>query len=78
MGRDIQNTSTTQAIREIRIYPGKDCEFTLYDDDGITYGYEKGQGRITRLRWDDVRKQLTAKGAQLSGPPVAELIKVIR
>jgi alpha-D-xyloside xylohydrolase len=77
MGRDIQNTSTVQALREIRIYPGKDCEFTLYDDDGITYGYEKGQGRITRLRWDDARQQLTAKGAPLSRPPVAELTKVI-
>lgn len=77
IGRDIQNTSTAQALREIRIYPGKDGEFTLYDDDGITYGYEKGQGRITRLRWDDARQQLTTKGAPLSGPPVAELIKVI-
>jgi alpha-D-xyloside xylohydrolase len=78
LGRDIQNTSTPQALGEIRIYPGKDCEFTLYDDDGITYGYEKGQGRITRLRWDDTHQRLTAKGAPLSGPPVAELIKVIR
>jgi alpha-D-xyloside xylohydrolase len=78
MGRDIQNTSTAQALREIRIYPGKDCEFTLYDDDGITYGYEKGQGRITRLRWDDGQQQLTAKGAPLAGTPVAELAKVIR
>jgi alpha-D-xyloside xylohydrolase len=78
MGRDIQNTSTAQALSEMRIYPGKDCEFTLYDDDGITYGYEKGQGRITRLHWDDGRQQLTATGAPLSGTPIGELTKVIR
>ena len=78
MGRDIQNTATVQALREIRIYPGKDCEFTLYDDDGITYGYEKGQGRITRLQWNDGQQQLTAKGAPLPGTPIAELTKVIR
>jgi alpha-D-xyloside xylohydrolase len=78
MGRDIQNTSTAQALREIRIYPGKDCEFTLYDDDGITYGYEKGQGRITRLQWNDGQQQLTAKGAPLAGTSIAELTKVIR
>jgi alpha-D-xyloside xylohydrolase len=77
-GRDIQNTSTAQALSEIRIYPGKDCEFTLYDDDGITYNYEKGQGRITRLHWDDGQQRLTATGAPLSGAPIAELTKVIR
>jgi alpha-D-xyloside xylohydrolase len=78
MGRDIQNTAAVQALREIRIYPGKDCEFTLYDDDGITYGYEKGQGRITRLQWNEEQQQLTAKGAPLAGTPIAELTKVIR
>jgi alpha-D-xyloside xylohydrolase len=78
LGRDIQNTSTAQALSEIRIYPGKDCEFTLYDDDGITYDYEKGRGRTTRLQWNDGQQQLTAKGAPLSGAPIAELTKVIR
>jgi alpha-D-xyloside xylohydrolase len=60
------------------VYPGRGSEFTLYDDDGVTYDYEKGQGRLTRLHWDDERAQLTAKGAPLAGAPIAELTKVIR
>ncbi|MDB6088617.1 MAG: alpha-glucosidase [Gammaproteobacteria bacterium] len=78
MGSDVQNTSASQAIKEIRVYPGRGCEFALYDDDGVTYDYEKGQGRLTRLRWDDERGQLTAKGAPLAGVSIAELTKVIR
>jgi alpha-D-xyloside xylohydrolase len=78
LGSDIQNTSTAQALKEIRVYPGRGAEFTLYDDDGVTYDYEKGQGRLTRLRWDDERGQLSAKGAPLVGGSIAELTKVVR
>jgi alpha-D-xyloside xylohydrolase len=78
MGSDIQNTSTSQALREIRVYPGRSAEFTLYDDDGVSYDYEKAQGRLTRLRWDDERGQLSVKGAPLGGASLAELTKVVR
>ena len=78
MGSDIQNTSAPQALKEIRVYPGRGSEFTLYDDDGVTYDYEKGQGRLTRLHWDDERGQLTAKGAPLPGASIAEVTKVVR
>jgi hypothetical protein len=44
----------------------------------VTYDYEKGLGRLTRLRWDDERGQLTAKGAPLVGASIAELTKVVR
>jgi alpha-D-xyloside xylohydrolase len=66
-----------QTLKEIRIYPGRTVEFTLYDDDGITYEYEKGQGRVTRLHWDDQRGQLSAKGAAPAGGSLAELTKVV-
>jgi alpha-D-xyloside xylohydrolase len=77
MGSDIQNTSASQALKEIRVYPGRESDFTLYDDDGVSYGYEKGQGRVTHLHWDDERGQLTGKGAPL-GASIAELTKVVR
>jgi alpha-D-xyloside xylohydrolase len=78
MGSDIQNTSAPQTLKEIRVYPGRGSEFTLYDDDGVTYDYEKGQGRLTRLRWDDERAQLTAKGAAPAGASIAQFTKVVR
>jgi len=67
LGADIQNTSTPQTIKEIRVYPGHDADFELYDDDGVTYNYETGKGSLTRLHWDDSRKQLSVKGANLPG-----------
>jgi len=43
---------------ELRIYPGKDANFTLYEDEGTNYNYEKGQFSTILLKWDDHRGQL--------------------
>jgi alpha-D-xyloside xylohydrolase len=46
----------------LRIYPGADGEFTLYDDDGKSLGYRDGSDAQTvwiRLRWDDAARKLT-------------------
>lgn len=43
---------------EIRVYPGADGGFTLYEDDGETYAYERGERATTALRWDDARRTL--------------------
>jgi len=43
---------------EIRVYPGADGSFTLYEDDGETYRYERGERATTALRWDDARRTL--------------------
>ena len=44
---------------EVRIYPGADGEFTLYEDEGDNYNYEKGQFASIRLMWDNAHKTLT-------------------
>lgn len=44
---------------EIRIYPGADGAFTLYDDAGDGYGYEKGERAIVHIKWDDRAGKLT-------------------
>ena len=77
IGGAIPNTSTPQHITQIRVYPGRAAEFALYDDDGETQAYEKGHGRLTRLRWDDEHGQLTSKGEALNSP-LTELVRVIR
>ncbi len=33
----------------IHVYPGKDAEFTLYEDDYYTYAYEKGEYATTKI-----------------------------
>jgi alpha-D-xyloside xylohydrolase len=38
---------------ELRIYPGADGAFTLYDDEGSNYGYETGQSSRIVLNWKE-------------------------
>jgi len=50
----------------VRVYRGADADFTLYDDDGTTYAYEKGTGTtVTRLHWDDAAGKLRGVEARL-------------
>jgi len=44
---------------ELRIYPGADGEFTLYEDENDNYDYEKGVHATIALRWDDAKRTLT-------------------
>ena len=77
LGAPIQNTATKQALSEIRVFPGRNASFTLYDDDGVTNAYKKGGGKSATLRWDEASKKLTASGALPTGQAPAPLVKVI-
>ena len=65
VGEDVESLQTEQKQIEARVYPGADCSFTLYSDDGKTYDYEKGVYDTLELRWDDCSKRLTANGTAL-------------
>jgi alpha-D-xyloside xylohydrolase len=41
------------------VYAGADGEFALYEDDGLTYGYEKGAFARIPIRWDDKTRTLS-------------------
>ena len=43
----------------IRIYPGADAEYTLYEDEGDNYNYEKGSYSLIRFKWNDADRTLT-------------------
>jgi len=43
---------------ELRIYPGADGSFTLYEDAGDGYKYERGEYSTIDLRWDDSHSTL--------------------
>jgi alpha-D-xyloside xylohydrolase len=62
VGADIQSTASKQAIAQIKVYPGKDGQFRLYDDDGVSYDYEHGKSSVTLLKWDDAAGKLSASG----------------
>jgi alpha-D-xyloside xylohydrolase len=43
---------------ELRIYPGADATFTLYEDEGDSYRYEKGVYSTITFRWNNAKRQL--------------------
>jgi alpha-D-xyloside xylohydrolase len=43
---------------EIRVYPGANGEFTLYEDEGDNYNYEKGAYSTITFVWNDAKKAL--------------------
>ena len=44
---------------EIRVYPGANGEFSLYEDENDNYNYEKGAFSTITFNWNDASKTLT-------------------
>ena len=44
---------------EIRVYPGADGTFVLYEDEGDSYNYEKGIYSTIAFHWNNAKKTLT-------------------
>ena len=53
---------------EIRVYPGADGTFTLYEDEGDNYNYEQGVFSTITFSWDESRQVLTIGSRQGSFP----------
>jgi alpha-D-xyloside xylohydrolase len=53
---------------ELRIYPGADGNFTLYEDEGDSFRYEKGTHATIPIHWDDATRTLTLGGRDGSFP----------
>ena len=61
---EVVEYSAAQAEKQITIdvFPGADALFTLYEDSGDGYDYEKGDYRETVLTWNDRKKELLVNG----------------
>ena len=44
---------------ELRVYPGADASFTLYEDEGDGYNYEKGICSTIPMQWNEKSRTLT-------------------
>jgi len=53
---------------EIRVYPDADGSFTLYEDEGDNYNYEKGAYTTITFQWNDRTRKLTIGQRQGSYP----------
>ncbi|MDR3693395.1 TIM-barrel domain-containing protein [Mucilaginibacter sp.] len=69
---------TSAAPLEIRIYPGKNGSFKMFEDDGVSYNYTKGNTRTTTYNWNDATKTLSWKiSGAYSGKNVYKTIKAV-
>lgn len=80
MGPDMEWTDE-KPLEEITlmVYPGADSDFTLYEDDGLTYGYERGEYAITRIHWDDAagKADIGPREGSYPGMPGNRTYKVV-
>jgi len=55
----------------LQIYPGADGSFLVYEDDGSTFNYRRGEWMGIRLAWSDRQRRLTAhlaRGSRMLSP----------
>lgn len=63
---------------ELRVYPGADGAFTMYEDDGRTFDYRKGEWMGVVMTWDDRARRLRLRlepGSRML-PPMSRIIEV--
>lgn len=60
-----QGTQTQSTVEKsdstltVSVYAGCDGSFSLYEDDGVSYGYERGEYSRILMSWDDAAKTFT-------------------
>jgi alpha-glucosidase/alpha-D-xyloside xylohydrolase len=62
----------------LSIYPGADASFLIYEDDGRSFNYRKGEWMGLHLNWNDAKRVLTvnlAPGSRML-PPLRRNIDV--
>jgi len=78
MGVQVPSTATAQPLDSIRVYPGRDASFTLYDDDGVSNADRDKGGRTATLRWTQATGKLAASGRLPTGQDAAGLVRVVQ
>jgi alpha-glucosidase (family GH31 glycosyl hydrolase) len=66
---------------ELNVYPGADGAFFLYEDDGATFDYRKGEWTGIRMTWNDARRTLSmrlAPGSKMLTPERRFTIAIAR
>ena len=62
----------------ITVYPGAHGEFLLYEDDGVSFDYRRGNWMGLQIEWNDAQRALAmrlAPGSRMR-PPLRRSIEV--
>ena len=69
IGPELQYTSEKSADPiTLYVYQGADADFTLYEDDGLTFACENGAFSLIPIHWNEAARQLTIGQRQGSFP----------
>ena len=68
LGPTIEYAGEASDPIELRIYPGADGDFTLYEDQGDSYAYERGARTTIAMHWNDAARTLRIGARQGSYP----------
>ncbi len=49
---------------DIIVYPGSNAVFTLYEDEGDNYNYERGVYSTITMKWNDIQRTFTVEARQ--------------
>lgn len=61
------------------VYAGRDAEFSIYDDDGVTYGYERRQFSRIPVSWTDGSRSLRIgnRTGSFAGMPAERTFNIV-
>jgi alpha-glucosidase/alpha-D-xyloside xylohydrolase len=64
----------------VTIYPGANASFTLYEDDGASFNYRKGEWTGIEMLWIDASKTLRlnlAPGSKMLSPAAKKMVAIL-
>ncbi len=76
LGSAVESTKEKQTIASVRVYPGANASFTLFNDDGDSYSYEKGVSSITKLSWDEATHEFKQEGTAAWSAPDKTVVEI--
>ena len=71
-----QHTAEKSARLSIVVYPGEDGTFLVYDDDGKSFDYRRGEWMGLKIAWKDARRVLSlglAEGSKMLPPNTRDI-----
>ena len=77
LGPDEAGAQKTQKVVSVNVYPGANGQFTLFQDDGTSYGYERGRYSTATWTWDEAAHRLKHEGAPVSADANGPAVSVI-
>jgi alpha-D-xyloside xylohydrolase len=80
LGPDVEFAAAKAADPiELRIYRGADGDFTLYEDEGDSYAYEKGAHATIPFHWDESKQILSIgdRQGEFPGMPASRTFHVV-